>query len=245
MQKYLLPLLIIILFFTSCKKENEILIPTTVNDYYPLEIGKYINYDLDSTLFLSFGTVKTIISYQAQDRVTDSLKDNLGRPSFRVNRYIRKNASMPWTYSTTFLVTNTGGSIELVENNLRYVKLAFPISQDFIWKGNTFINTTSLEPDLRYLDNWDYTYDSLNAPLNFNAVTIDSTLKVMERDEFTGQDPSVPGTLYAEKNYSVEKYGKGIGLIYREFIHWVYQGKENGRGYYEGYGVKLTITGHN
>ena len=245
MQKYLLPLLIIILFFTSCKKESEILIPTTVNDYYPLEIGKYINYDLDSTLFLSFGTVRTIISYKAQDRVTDSIKDNLGRSSFRVNRYIRKDATLPWAYSTTFLVTNTGGSIELVENNLRFVKLAFPIKQDFTWKGNTFINTTSLEPDLRYLDNWDYTYDSINAPLNFNGITIDSTLKVMERDEFTGQDPSVPGTLYAEKNYSVEKYGIGIGLIYREFIHWVYQGKENGRGYYEGYGIKLTMTGHN
>lgn len=244
MHKYLLPLLII-LFFTSCKKENEILSPVTLNDYYPLEIGKFINYNLDSTLFVNFGTVKKIISYQAQDRVTDSLKDNLGRLSFRIMRYIRKDASQPWTYSTTFLVTNTGGSIEMVENNLRYVKLAFPIKQDFSWKGNTFINTTSIEPDLRYLDNWQYTYDSVNVPLSLNGFAADSTIKVMERDEFTGQDPSKPGTLYAEKNFSVEKYAKGIGLIYREFIHWVYQGKENGSGYYEGYGIKLTITGHN
>ena len=233
------------LFFTSCKKENEILFPTTINDYYPLEIGKYINYDLDSTLFVTFGTVRKVVSYQAQDRVTDSLSDNLGRTSFRIDRYIRKDATMPWVYNTTFLVTNTGKSIEMVENNLRYIKLAFPLNQDFSWKGNTFINTTSLEPDIRYLDNWDYIYDSVNVPLMLNGVGIDSTLKVMQRDEFTGQDPNVSGTLYAEKNYSVEKYGKGIGLIYRDFIHWVYQGKENGRGYYEGYGVTMTITGHN
>ena len=245
MQKCLLPLIIIALFFTSCKKENEILTPITVNDYYPLEIGKYINYNLDSTLFVTFGTVREIVSYQAQDRVTDSIVDNLGRTSFRINRYIRKNATMPWVYNTTFLATNTGGSIEMVENNLRYIKLAFPIRQDFSWKGNSFINTTSLDPDIRYLDNWDYTYDSVNVPISLNGFTIDSSLKVMEIDEFTGQDPSVPGTLYAEKNYSVEKYGKGIGLIYRDFIHWVYQGKENGSGYYEGYGVTMTITGHN
>ncbi|MEO6819428.1 MAG: hypothetical protein ABI266_00605 [Ginsengibacter sp.] len=245
MMKFSLALLVSILFFTSCKKENEILSPITVNDYYPLEIGKYINYNLDSTLFVTFGTVRKVISYLAQDRVSDSITDNLGRKSFRINRYIRNDASMPWVYNTTFLATNTGGTIELVENNLRFVKLAFPLSQDFTWKGNTFINTTSLEPDIRYLDNWDYTYDSVNVPLMLNGVNIDSTLKVMERDDFTGQDPGIPGTLYAEKNYSVEKYGKGIGLIYRDFIHWVYQGKENGNGYYEGYGVTMTITGHN
>ena len=245
MQKYLLPLFLIIIIFTSCKKESTILSPITVNDYYPLQIGKYINYDLDSTLFVTFGTVKKIVSYKAQDRVSDSLTDSRGRLSFRVNRYIRKDGTSPWVYSTTFLVTNTGGTIEMVENNLRFIKLAFPLKQDFSWKGNAFINTTSLDPDLRYLDNWDYMYDSVNVPLSFNGIIIDSTLKIMERDEFTGQDPNMPGTLYAEKNYSVEKYGKGIGLIYRDFIHWVYQGKENGRGYYEGYGVKLTMTGYN
>lgn len=245
MQKCLLPLIIIVLFFTSCKKENENFSPITVNDYYPLQIGKYINYNLDSTLFVTFGTVRKVISYLAQDRVSDTIVDNLGRKSFRINRYLRTDASMPWVYNTTFLITNTRGSIEMVENNLRYIKLAFPLSQDFTWKGNAYINTTSLDPDIRYLDDWDYTYDSVNVPLSLNGVAFDSTLKVMERDDFTGQDPSVPGTLYAEKNYSVEKYAKGVGLIYREFIHWVYQGKENGRGYYDGYGITLTITGHN
>ena len=61
-----------------------------------------------------------------------------------------------------------------------------------------------------------------------------------------GRDPSIPETQYAEKNFAFEKYAKGIGLIYREFLHWEYQGAQPGReAYYEGYGVKLTITGHN
>jgi hypothetical protein len=245
MQKYLLPLFIIALFFTSCKKENEILSPITVGDYYPLKVGNYISYDLDSILFVNFGTLRKVVSYKAQDRVSDTIVDNLGRKSFKVMRYIRKDATFPWVYNLTFLVTNTGRSIEVVENNLRFIKLAYPLTQGFSWKGNTFINTTSIEPDIRYLDNWDYTYDSVNVPLSLNGLTIDSSLMVLQRDEFTGQDPSLPGTLYAEKNYATEKYGKGIGLIYKEFIHWVYQGRENGRGYYEGYGITMRITGHN
>ena len=64
-------------------------------------------------------------------------------------------------------------------------------------------------------------------------------ITVFERDEFLGQDPSIPGTQYAEKTYALEKYGKGIGLIYREFLHWEYQGSETRTpGYFGGYGIK-------
>lgn len=245
MQKYLLIAVFIALAFTSCKKESEDFKPLTVNDYFPLKVGDYLNYDLDSTVFVNFGTVRKIVSYQIQDRVDDSITDNLGRPSFRVLRFIRKDATMPWSFNNTFSVTNTGGSIEYVENNQRFIKLQFPLRQDFSWKGNSYINTTSVEPDMRFLDNWDYTYDSVNMPITLNALTIDSTIKVMEKDDFIGQDPSIPGTLYGEKTYSVEKYAKGIGLVYREFLHWIYQGQEGRAGYYNGYGLKLTFTGKN
>lgn len=239
MRKYFLGALMALFFFTSCKKETEILEPVAVTAYFPLQVGKQITYALDSTLFLNFGKTKTIVSYQVQDRIDAEITDNLGRPSFRIFRYIRKKAGDPWIFNNTFMATPTRSSIEYIENNLRYVKLKFPIHDGDTWKGNTFINTSSIDVDLRYLDDWDYQYDSVGRPLTINGLTFDQTLIVRERDEFTGQDPSIPGTLYAEKNYSIEKYAKGVGLIYREFIHWEYQGQSG--GYYEGYGVKLSI----
>lgn len=229
--------------FFSCKKENEVLDPVMATEYFPLETGRQITYALDSTLFLNFGKTKTIVSYQIQDRVDEKITDNLGRPSYRIFRYIRKNSNQPWVFNNTFMATPTQSSIEYIENNLRYVKLKFPIHQGDTWKGNTFINTSSIDVDLRYLDNWDYEYDSVGAPLTLNGLTFENTLTVKERDEFTGQDPSVPGTLYAEKNYSLEKYAKGVGLIFREFMHWEYQGQSG--GYYVGYGVKMTILDYN
>ena len=217
-----------------------------LSDYYPVQVGKYVTYNLDSTLFIRFGQKDTVVHYQVQDRVDAQFNDNTGRPSFRILRFIRQDASQQWAPNNTFMVTPTGNSIEYVENNLRFIKMRMPIVQDYSWKGNSFIDTYSLLNDVRYLDDWDYIYDSIGQPLTINSLKLDSTLKVAERDEFLGQSPSLPGTSYAEKTYSVEKYAKGIGLIYREFLHWEYQGPQNGApGYYVGYGVKLSIIDHN
>ncbi len=247
MVKYLPGLILISFLFSSCKKETEKFVSTEVTDYYPLEIGKYITYDLDSTVYyINFGQQANVINYQVQDRVDAQISDNQGRPAYRILRFIRKDASQQWVPNNTFMVVPTANSIEFIENNLRYLKLEQPVKQDFSWKGNSFIDTYSNYTDVKYLEDWDYVYDSINVPLIINSLAIDSTIKVFERDEFLGQDPSIPGTQYAEKNYAVEKYGKGIGLIYREFLHWEYQGTQPGRpAYYVGYGVKLSMIDHN
>jgi hypothetical protein len=252
MAKYFVGSLFLFLILVSCKKETETFQTASVSDYFPLQVGKYITYDLDSTLFTAFGQTQTVVHYQAQDRVDAQIVDNIGRPSYRIIRFMRKNDTQPWVAHNTFMVTVTENSVEYNENNLRFIKLRLPVVQDFSWKGNSFINTTSNDPDLQYLSDWDYIYDSVGMPLTINSLTIDSTVKVFERDEFLGNDPSNASTQYAEKTYSVEKYGKGIGLIYREFMRWEYQGPQPPfpddpvvPGYYVGYGVKMSIIDHN
>ena len=91
MTKYFIGLFFISLFFISCKKEKETFSSESVNDYYPLQVGKYITYNLDSTVFINFGTKDTVVSYQVQDRVDAQITDNLGRPAYRIIRYIRKD----------------------------------------------------------------------------------------------------------------------------------------------------------
>lgn len=236
----------LIFALASCKKQNEVLETASLTDYYPLEVGKYIDYNLDSMIYINFGQKDTVIHYQARDIVDAAITDNIERPSYRVIRYLRQNESQPWQASSSYMVTPTENRLEVIENNLRYIKLMTPVRQDFSWKGNKYIDTYSTDFDVRYLDDWDYVYDSVGYPLTINGLTFDSTVKVFERDEFLGQDPSIPGTQYAEKNFAFEKYAKGVGLISKEFLHWEYQGAQPGRSaYFAGYGLKLTITGHN
>lgn len=245
MKKYFGFALLLITVLTACNKQNELYTTASLSDYFPLQVGKYISYNLDSTVYINFGQKDTVIKYQVKDSVETQLADNLGRAAFRIVRYMRQNATQAWTASNVFMAIPTTTTIEFVENNLRFQKLKLPIQDGYSWKGNTFIDTYSLNSTTKYLDDWDYKYDSVNIPLTVNGFLF-TTIKVNQRDEFLGQDPKLPGTQYAEKNYSVEKYAKGIGLVYKEFLHWEFQGAQPGRlAFYSGYGVKLIITGYN
>src|ERR1700733_4840053 len=106
-----------VILLNSCKKTDTFTsVPLTA--YYPLQTGKYITYELDSTVFLAFGARDTIIKYQVQDRVDAQITDNSGRPAYRILRFIRKNKDDEWASNNTFMVVPTDNVIEFVENNL-------------------------------------------------------------------------------------------------------------------------------
>jgi len=246
MKKYsfLYMLLAGIMFFNSCKKEDDNFTSASINDYYPLQVGKYINYNLDSLIFINFNTKDTTIKYLAQDVVDAKITDNNGRPAYRIIRYLRKDNTQAWQPDNTFMAIPSDNSLEFVEDNLRFIKLKIPFTEGYTWLGNSY-----LPPDpysiydfgSAFMDGWQYEYQDVNKPLTLGALTFDSTITVTEINDSIG-DPNVAGTAYAEKTYSIEKYAKGIGLIYKEFLHWEYQANDKS---YKGFGIKLTITGHN
>jgi hypothetical protein len=238
MRLFTVIILLVVAGVSSCKKTEELKTPT-INDYYPLAVGKSITYNLDSSIFINFGQKDTVVHYQAQDVVDAQVTDNVGRPAFRVIRSLRRTPSDAWQINSSYLVVPTQASLEVVEDNNRFIKLRLPVRDGFSWKGNSYVNTSD---DLSFMDNWDYTYDSTNVPLTLGSLSFDSTLKVAQHDEFAGQDPSIPGTVYGEQIFAEEKYAKGVGLIYKNFVHWTYQGS---CGCYDGYGLKLTIIDHN
>jgi hypothetical protein len=241
---FLLTTIIATVIFSSCKKSTDDFKVVSPGDYYPLKVGKYITYSLDSTVFVNFGTVKQVHSYQVRLTIDALITDNLGRPAYRIIRYIRPTSTAPWVADNTFMAVVTESSVEFIENNLRFLKMKAPVRNGFSWKGNTYIDTYSLNSDVKYLDDWDYTYDSLDMKITQGAFTIDSTLKVAQRDEVIG-NPS-DASSYSEINYGAEKYAKGLGLIYRNFLHTEYQPPRPGVGaYWQGYGVKMTMIDHN
>lgn len=239
---------LIIFAFASCKKESTTLDTASVGDYFPLQVGKYITYDLDSTVFTNFNQNITIRHYQAKYQVEDTTTDNLGRKGFIIYRYLRSDSTQGWSIDNVFTAYNTGKSIEFNEDNLRFIKLVMPIDEGFSWKGNSYL---PIYPYPMYqstgtssTEDWNYIYDSIGVPLTINSVTISNTLKVNEVDDSLG-DPSLQPNEYAYKTYSVEKYGKGIGLIYRENFLWEYQPQYTISPGYTGFGVKMTIIDHN
>ena len=240
----LLTTIISAVVFSACKKTDEVLDIASVNDYYPLQPGKYITYNLDSTIFINFGSAQAVVRYQVKHQIDALITDNLGRPAYRIIRFIRSSPTAAWVPDNTFMAIQTSGTVEFIENNLRFIKLKWPIRDGDSWKGNSYIDPFASGLDLKYLEDWGYTYDSVNVKQTLGSFTLDSTLKVAQRNEILG-NPSDP-TVYHEINFSEEKYGKGLGMVYRNFLHIEYQPPRPGVGAYRiGYGVKMTMIDHN
>ncbi len=241
-------LLVVAIFFITaigCNKKNEYLEREDPTLYYPTKIGKFITYKVDSTNYTGYTTTGVVATYYAQDLVEAKITDNLGRESYRVIRYYKKNLTDPsWVPNSTYLVTPLEKSIETIENNMRFIKLQGPITPTFTWKGNTHIETSGAYSNVAYLYDWEYQYDSIKAEKKYVQFTFPETITVRQADATDGIVTDPNG--YSERNYSVEVYAKNTGLVYKDFLHWSYQPPNGGvPGYKSGYGIRLSIIDKN
>ena len=171
-------------------------------DYAPVTIGKYVVYDVDSTAYLE--TLDTVYyKYRIKEKLEELFTDNQGREAIKLVRYIKKyNDSvsydnMPWIVKDVWTYTKTNTTLEVVEEDLRFTKLIFPVTQDATWNGNAQ-NT---------LAEWDYTYDYIDRTEVINGHKFDNILMVLQRKDKNN---------VLHREYFIEKYAKEVGLVYRE-----------------------------
>ncbi len=209
----------------SCDKKTDTYSSDKIDEYFDLQIGKSTRYRLDSLTFTDFGARDTTIYYEAKDVVEAAITDNAGRPGWKVVRYLRDTLGVrPWTPTMTYTVTPTRESLEVVEENFRFEKMRLPVTNGYSWKGNKYINLNSTDPNWNYdyLFDWDYTYENAGLPFPiFNGQTVQNTITVNQVNETLGNPDDDKS--YSEKTYGKEVYAKGIGLVYREFMHYTYQ----------------------
>ena len=190
MTKRILSFASVLLILAACKKETATLPVSPVGDYFPLEIGKYITYDLDSTVFTNFNQTLTVRHYQAQYRVEDSTTDNPGNTGFVINRYLRSDSTKPWEIDNVFTAFPASKSIEYVQDNLRFIKLMGPVTNGFSWQGNSYL---AYDPYRDYvfanpafMEDWNYTYENVNQPMTINSKDFENTITVFEVADSTG-----------------------------------------------------------
>ena len=239
--------ILLALTWASCSKTEQ---PQTefIKDYFPLEVGQYTTYHLDSTVYITLNTEKVVHSYFLQEVVDAKITDNLGRDAYRIRRLIRSDVDTTvWNDASSYIVVPTQHSLEVINDNLRFIKLQEPIREDYSWRGNSYINTFS-DPNLQYLKNWDYTFANVKQPYTLdNGLAFSETTTVNEIADTLG----IPGdkNFLWEINYSKDIYAKGKGLVYREFHHETWQPPNItcGSGCYEpnSYGIRLRYLNSN
>lgn len=227
----------------SCTKEDTISSSVKANNYYPVSAGKVWIYRLDSTTIPAFGTSLIINSYHIKDSVASSFYDNTNRLSWIVYRFITDTAEQnSWQSLSTYYITPTANNIEVLDdNNLRFIKLVTPVVKNKMWQGNSYIDTRSINSQYQYLDGWNYTYTGVDSPFTTLAGVIDSTVTVFQQDETSPEGDFNPD-YFQQRDYSIEVYAKNIGLIYKDFLHWIWQPSPEPGAYQDGsYGIKLNL----
>lgn len=250
MKKLFLALLALcaVLFAVQCSEKDNFQ-SAQLEEYLNLQTGSSITYILDSIVKIPLNDTGFVThSYHAKDVIEGATTDNLDRPSWRVVRYLKDSASIneaDWKPVDTYIITPTRESVEVTENNLRYLKLKLPVRDGFTWKGNSYIDSYSINSPVRFLYDWDYTYENTGSAFTPMNTPVENTITVTQRDEFLGV-PNNPDS-YGERTFSREVYGKGIGMIYKEFLHWIFQPRSPTypHGYKEGYGIRLRMISHN
>jgi hypothetical protein len=235
-------LIYILLIANACNRE----VITAENielgkEYFPIETNKYVEYLVDSIVYDDFNKKVDTIRSEVRIMIGSDFEDNEGRDSKKRITYYRKNESEPWIEVQNGYVTSSSMNIEVLENNLRFIKMVFPVKENTKWFGNTYIST-QFNPELQWLNNknWDYKYENLSKPFNNGVLTFNSTALINQINDYTGD--SINSNSYSDRTFSQEVYAKNVGLIYKNLAYWVYQ---SNIGFRKGFVVTMRAKNYN
>ncbi len=199
----------------SCKKEQDLSDIDLGYDYFPIKVGAFIEYKVDSTYY---GITEEVYSYYVREVITEEFLDNTGQNVYRVERSLKHFSSQPWILMDAWTQKRTSTVGERVEENIRYVKMEFPVVEGETWKGNVY-NT---------LGDWDYKYVNVDKPADLGLLEFENTVTVQQHNV---------SNLVEQQDFK-EIYAKGVGLVYRKKKSILIQ-SGNQQGYEVVYRVNL------
>lgn len=193
------PILVLLLFLVmSCKKETELPVEMGYK-YFPINTGHWVIYDVDSVYYNDFTSQVDSFKFQIMETVESVFTDNEGRETQRLERYKRFSDTTDWYLKDVWVENLTTTTAEKIEENMRLIKLIFPPKEKEKWDGNLY-NTIGTQ---------NYEYLNVHSAYALNNKTYDSTLTVMQKQEYT---------LISEK-FEKEVYAAHIGLIYKKYVN--------------------------
>lgn len=197
----------------GCAEQTEELSLDFGYDYFPLEVGKFRIYQVDSVIFdpqLRSVNIDSTAT-QVRELVTSSFVDNTGNEAFRIERSIRKTPNDPWRITKVLVQSLDESRAFQVEDNLRRIKMVFPLNKGKVWNAHVFFDSTDIiisvagETIDLYKD-WSWEVLEVGESIRLGDLELDEVATIQLSDSEN----------LIELRKAVEQYATGIGLIYRE-----------------------------
>jgi hypothetical protein len=191
-------LVLLLITISACKKKDENVIEPIDYSYFPIEVGHWVIYEADSLAIDEFSGDTIKAKFQIKDLIESTMTDSEGRLTQRREKYRRNNDSLPWELIKVYTSNLNTNTAETFEDNTRIINLIFPVKLNESWKGNNYIDAETGE----------FRYSEVDESVNLLGKNYPSTATVTQIDEEN----------LIKREYSIEKYSKNIGLVYKEFI---------------------------
>ena len=203
--KSILFLILPLVFFACAKKEIDDHQTDMGYDFFPVELGQYRTYAVDSIVFGQTGA--DTISSQIKETIVEVLGDGHDK-KYRVLREWREHADEPWQSNTIWWIVKEDSRIIQTEENLKFIKLTFPVKLGTNWNGNAFFDERIIvkigSENLEFFKEWDYGVVGFG-----NHVLPNESFD----DVFTVQEADFETSIELRKSTAV--YAKGVGLVER------------------------------
>lgn len=184
--------LIAVLAF-GCKKDSGEAADLGLG-YFPNTIGSWIEYQVDSVWRDDPLGRRDTASYRLREKVVEAYYDPSGRLAYRIHRSVR-NAEGAWVVRDVWTRTVDNTAAEVTEENLRRLKLSFPVREGRTWDLNVY----NVEEEL------EVTHREIGVPATINGLYFPKTTMVVSTVE-----PNLIDTVIYQ-----ERYADGLGLISR------------------------------
>jgi len=187
--------ILIMLAMYACKSE-VLEAPDSGQAYFKIDQGSYIAYDVDSIVIDIPSGIQDTFVFQIKEYIDSAFFDLEGRPTARIHRSYRDQAADPWILKKVWTANRGVTKAEKVEENVRFVKMVFPVTADIEWDGNAQ-NTFNA---------WNYSYQEIDAPRNIGSLAFQRTVTVDQRDLSN----------LIEKEFAQEIYAYDVGMVYKQ-----------------------------
>lgn len=126
--------LLLFLMMSACEQVEETPIENPGPEFFPLQTGSFIIYNVDSVRILQ--NIESSFSFQLRVSVGKSFVNGEGTTTYVLQREKRADASKPWTPAGTWSAWKSPRQAVVNEGSISYIKLQFPATSGISWNGN-------------------------------------------------------------------------------------------------------------
>ena len=216
MKRLFIPFLSLIVILSSCREDPDFEELDLGYDFFPNVAGTFIDYEVDS---ISYGIEVDTTSFFLRHRLGGSFVDGEGDRAVELERYKRSSLNDEWVLTDVWVEKKTNTTGERVEENERFVKMIFPLSEGKSWDGNS----------LNEQDSWTYSCTKFDEPHSEEGVSFPKTVFIKQRDLQNLVDQEI----------AYEVYARDIGMVFKQFTDITFQD-----GQIQGVDVHYTYIDH-